>query len=400
MQNRRVGLWLIGARGSIAATLVTGLAALRQGSAGTIGLVTALEPYHDIGLADFEDIVVGGHEIRNNHLAFEARKLWTISRSVSPELIENAESFYGEVDGRIRPGTTIGVGQRIAELSEISELFKFESPREAISRLKADLVEFALKERLTRMVVINVASTEPTPTTLIPDSFQEVERTLNDIDRCALPASSLYFLAAAEAGASYINFTPSLGASPKPLQEYGVNCGISYAGCDGKSGETLLKSVIAPMFAERNLEVSSWVGHNILGNMDGWVLDDPNNKAPKIQSKDQVLNSILGYSPETHVSIEYIKSLGDWKTAWNHIHFNGFLDTPMTLQVTWQGADSILAAPLVLDLFRFVERAQRDGEVGLLTWLSCFFKRPQGMVPQDFSSQVLMLKKWATSKKV
>ena len=92
-------------------------------------------------------------------------------------------------------------------------------------------------------------------------------------------------------------------------------------GHDGKTGETLLKSVLAPMFAARNLQVMSWVGHNIFGNMDGKVLDDPANKQAKVASKDHLLQQILGYTPQTLVSIEYIESLGDWKTAWDHIHF-------------------------------------------------------------------------------
>ena len=135
-------------------------------------------------------------------------------------------------------------------------------------------------------------------------------------------------------------------------------------GCDGKTGETLLKSVLAPMFARRNLQVMSWVGHNIFGNMDGRVLDDPANKQAKIASKDHLLGEILGYRPQTLVSIEYIESLGDWKTAWDHIHFAGFLGTPMTMQFIWQGCDSVLAAPLVLDLVRLTELARRRGEIG------------------------------------
>ena len=116
-------------------------------------------------------------------------------------------------------------------------------------------------------------------------------------------------------------------------------------GYDGKTGETLMKSVLAPMFAHRNLEVMSWVGHNIFGNMDGKVLDDPANKKSKVTSKDRLLGQILGYPPQTLVSIEYIASMGDWKTAWDHIHFRGFLGTPMTLQFIWQGCDSLLGRP-------------------------------------------------------
>jgi myo-inositol-1-phosphate synthase len=142
----------------------------------------------------------------------------------------------------------------------------------------------------------------------------------------------------------------------------------------------------------------SWVGHNIFGNMDGRVLDDPRNKAAKVRSKDHLLAAILGYPPQTHVSIEYIQSLGDWKTAWDHVHFRGFLGTPMTLQFTWQGCDSILAAPLVLDLVRLVERAHRAGEYGVLEWLACFFKSPLGVAEQDFGRQVALLHAWAAAR--
>ena len=167
-------------------------------------------------------------------------------------------------------------------------------------------------------------------------------------------------------------------------------------GHDGKTGETLLKSTLAPMFAARNLEVMSWVGHNIFGNLDGLVLDDPANKAAKMKSKDQLVGDILGYDPQTLVSIEYIESLADWKTAWDHIHFQGFLNTPMTLQFIWQGCDSLLAAPLVLDLIRFTEREQRRGTSGVMTQLSSFFKSPMGEnVAPEFHQQYAMLEAWA-----
>ena len=165
-------------------------------------------------------------------------------------------------------------------------------------------------------------------------------------------------------------------------------------GHDGKTGETLLKSTLAPMFAARNLEVMSWVGHNIFGNMDGKVLDDPANKQSKVTSKDRLLHQIFGYSPQTLVSIEYIESLGDWKTAWDHIHFRGFLGTPMTMQFTWQGCDSLLAAPLVIDLVRLTERAYRHGDRGLLTFLASFFKSPLGSNEHNFAKQFQMLEVW------
>jgi myo-inositol-1-phosphate synthase len=394
MAARRVGVWLIGAKGGVATTMMTGLAALRRGAIEPVGLLTETEPFAGLSLVGFDDLVVGGHDIRAGRLGDEARRMWSESRAISPDLIDGAAAFFAEVEPRLRPGTLVASGDRIRSLADASAAALVETPRVAVARIRHDLEEFASAQRLDHVVVVNVASTEPPPTLPIPRDFAELEPLLDDPARCPLPSSSLYFLAAAEAGASYINFTPSTGATPTCLQALARERGVAHAGCDGKTGETLLKSVLAPMFAARNLQVMSWVGHNIFGNMDGKVLDDPRNKAAKVKSKDHLLAAILGYPPQTHVSIEYIESLGDWKTAWDHVHFRGFLGTPMTLQFTWQGCDSILAAPLVLDLVRLVERAQRGGESGPLEWLACFFKSPVGVSEQSFAAQVTMLMEW------
>lgn len=323
--------------------------------------------------------------------------MWTESRAITPDLLDGAAGFFAETERRLRPGTLVAAGDRIRSLADTATANVVETPRQAIQRVRADIEAFRQAEGLGHVIVVNVASTEPPPSLPIPDAFAAVEPLLDHAEACPLPASSLYFLAAAEAGSSYINFTPSTGATPGCLQQVALERRIAHAGCDGKTGETLLKSVLAPMFAARNLEVMSWVGHNIFGNMDGKVLDDPRNKAAKVRSKDHLLAAILGYPPQTHVSIEYIESLGDWKTAWDHIHFRGFLGTPMTMQFTWQGCDSILAAPLVLDLVRLVDRARRGGECGALEWLACFFKSPLNVAEQDFSRQVGMLREWVGS---
>jgi len=393
----RIGLWLIGAKGGVATTLMTGLAALRRGAIDPVGVVTALDPFTRLALVDFEDIVVGGHDIRAGRLGDEAQRMWAESRAIAPELLADAAGFFAEVESRLRPGTLVAAGDRIRSLADPRTAAVVETPRAAIDRVRGDIEAFQKAEGLGHVVVVNVASTEPPPALPIPEDFAAVEPLLSSAEKCPLPASSLYFLAAAEAGASYVNFTPSTGSTPACLQQVALDRRIAHAGCDGKTGETLLKSVLAPMFAARNLEVMSWVGHNIFGNMDGKVLDDPRNKAAKVRSKDHLLAAILGYPPQTHVSIEYIKSMGDWKTAWDHIHFRGFLGTPMTLQFTWQGCDSILAAPLVLDLVRLVERARRAGEYGAIEWLACFFKSPLNVAEQDFSKQVAMLDAWARS---
>jgi myo-inositol-1-phosphate synthase len=206
-----------------------------------------------------------------------------------------------------------------------------------------------------------------------------------------LPASSLYAYAALDLVFPFINFTPSLGASTPAHEELAVLRKTVTGGKDGKTGETLMKSVLAPMFALRNWRILSWVGHNIFGNRDGQVLDDPVNKSSKIRTKDALVSQIVGYKPQTHVSIEYIRSLDDWKTAWNHIHYQGFLGTKMILQFIWQGCDSLLAGPLVIDLARLGLLAQRRGEVGVLQHLACFFKNPMGVAEHDFFKQFAML---------
>jgi myo-inositol-1-phosphate synthase len=210
-----------------------------------------------------------------------------------------------------------------------------------------------------------------------------------------LPASSLYAYAALDLGFAYVNFTPSLGAGVPALLELAAKRQTCVCGKDGKTGETMLKSVLAPMFANRNLHVMSWVGHNIFGNRDGIVLNDPANKASKVKSKDQLLGQILGYKPQTLVTIEYVESLDDWKTAWDHIHFRGFLGTKMVMQFLWQGCDSLLAAPFVLDLARLSLLAQRRRETGVLKHLSAFFKSPMGVDEHHFFRQFGWLEEYA-----
>jgi myo-inositol-1-phosphate synthase len=395
MTPGRIGMWLVGAKGGVASTAITGLANLVRGAIEPIGLVTALSPFDRLDLVRFEDIVVGGHDIRPGRLGDEARRMWTESRAIPPEVLEAAAPYLADVETRLAPGTVVAAGDKIRELADDSIARRVETPRQAIDRIRADIEAFAAAAGLRHVVVVNVASTEPPAARPIPATYAELDPLLDDAAACPIPASSLYALAAFAAGASYVNFTPSTGATPAAIQEVARTRRLPHAGCDGKTGETLLKSVLAPMFAARHLEVMSWVGHNIFGNMDGRVLDDPRNKASKVRSKDHLLASILGYPPQTHVSIEWIRSLGDWKTAWDHIHFRGFLGTPMTMQFTWQGCDSILAAPLVLDLVRLVERAWRAGETGPLPWLACFFKSPIGVAEQDFSKQFSLLDGWA-----
>jgi myo-inositol-1-phosphate synthase len=388
MANRRVGLWLIGAFGSVGSTVALGLASLARKLSPPTGLVTALPVCDRLDLDDPGAFVVGGHDIRRTEFGETVLGLNERSHIFSARQIEACSPELTAWTANVRPGTILQSNETIRAMADLPESEKARSPREAIDRVQTDLKAFQTKHRLDQVVVINVASTEP-PFEL-SDEHRRLEALESALDRAtppALPASGIYAYAALDLGLPYVNFTPSLGTSCPALDELARRRGVPHAGKDGKTGETLLKSVLAPMFAARNLRVLSWIGHNILGGGDGRVLNDPANKASKVKSKDAALGSILGYRPQSLVSIEYVESLDDWKTAWDHIHFEGFLGTKMGMQFTWEGCDSVLAAPLVIDLARLALLAQRRGETGVMAHLACFFKSPMGTEEHDFARQ-------------
>ena len=398
--SERIGLWLVGACGGVATTVSVGLAALRKGLTDSTGLVTALPMFQSLPLVDWNDVVIGGHEIRQTDLLTEAVKLSRDSRVIDRETIIACEADLASFQKNIRPGVLHSCGPTIEKLADCprSQKTVHHSAQACVDQISADLQQFAQTNSLTRVIVVNIASTEPAPDlSQLPETWPALAETL-ERSECVLTSSSLYAIAAIENGFPFVNFTPSVGGDLPAIEQLAIERKVCQAGKDGKTGETFLKSVLAPAFKQRNLEIMSWVGHNIFGNMDGLVLDDPVNKETKVRSKDQLLGQMLGYQPQSHISIEYIKSLGDWKTAWDHIHFRGFLNTPMTLQFTWQGCDSILAAPLVLDLFRLTDLAAQRGEVGTLTWLASFFKSPQGTDVNEFAKQFQMLNDWCGNR--
>jgi myo-inositol-1-phosphate synthase len=378
----------------VGSTAALGLAALGRGLVDSTSLVTALPLFNRLDLDSPSRFVVGGHEIRRAGFRQTVRELQQRSNVFDPGLTEACQPDLERWEANVRPGTVLNAGPTITRLADRSEVQKAETSRAAIEQIQNDLRAFRESHRLDQLVVLNVASTEP-PTEL-GEVQESLERLAGALDgrQPLVPASTLYAWAALDLGLPYINFTPSLGASLPALLQLAGERGAVVGGKDGKTGETLLKSVLAPMFALRNWQILSWVGHNIFGNRDGVVLNDPANKASKIRTKDQVVSQIVGYKPQTHVSIEYIESLDDWKTAWNHIHFRGFLGVKMTMQFIWQGCDSVLAGPLVLDLARLALFAQRRGEVGVLRHLACFFKNPMGVTEHDFFKQFALLEEY------
>jgi len=393
------GVWLIGARGNVATLSMVGARAVARGATGTTGMVTAREPVASLSLPDVEDFVFAGHDIRAQSIEETAEEANEAGGVPDRGTLDAVREDLREIDDRVNSGTAISCGEVVEELSADRTVDE-SAVADIVAKIRGDYADFVDAHDLDRLVVVNVASTEPMMDT--PDRYDTVEAfeaAIEDNDR-DLPASTLYAYAAIDAGHPYVNFTPSTGSNLGGLKELAERENVPHAGRDAKTGETLVKSALAPMFAGRNLRVLSWEGHNILGNTDGLVLEDEDNKAGKIASKGGLLEDILGYETHSRVRIDYTPSLGDWKTAWDYIHFEGFLDTEMTLEFTWEGSDSALAAPLVLDLVRLVAYADEHGEGGLQPHLAPFFKSPMGVDEHDLSRQFQRLYEYAEAHAV
>ncbi|MFC8423537.1 inositol-3-phosphate synthase [Streptomyces sp. NPDC057236] len=359
----RFGVWLIGARGSVATTAIAGCAAVAAGLHPPTGMVTETAPFTACGLPSLSSLVFGGHDTvdcplpkRAEHLADGGVLPHGLPSAVHAELVA--------ADREIRPG-----GPPPGDTGRTQDQW--------IDVFAADIRDFVRRQDLAGAVVINVASTEPAPT----DG--------------SLPPSSLYAAAALRAGCSYVNFTPSTGLHHPALAPLAASSGLPYAGRDGKTGQTLLRSVLGPMFLQRALAVRAWSGTNLLGGGDGAALADPAAAAAKNAGKERVLADTLGTTPEGEVHIDDVPALGDWKTAWDHIAFDGFLGARMVLQTTWQGCDSSLAAPLVLDLARLTVRARQKGLTGPLSELGFYFKDPVGDGPSSLAEQYTELRHFA-----
>lgn len=370
----RTGIWLVGARGSVAVTTMVGALAVRASLAEPLGCVTDLPVLRGASLPGWGDLVFGGHDIAVLRLSKKAHSL--VCAGVLPAPL--VEAVEGELE-EIEPEILAAPAGR--------------TQHETVQRAVADLESFRLRNGLSRVVVINVSSTEPLITAHpAHQDLAALTEALRTED--VLPASSLYAYAAFTAGCSYVDFTPSTGARLPALAQLAGERGVPFAGSDGKTGETLLKSVLAPMFAMRNLRVRSWSGINLLGGGDGANLAQPDTNAAKVASKQRVLRETLGYQPEGHTRIDYVPDIGDLKTAWDLITFSGFLGSQMRLEFTWHGCDSALAAPLVLDLARLTAAAHSRGAVGALPQLAFFFKDPIGDVSHSLGDQWHDLVNW------
>ncbi|MCA8953278.1 MAG: inositol-3-phosphate synthase [Planctomycetes bacterium] len=384
----KVGVWLFGACGGLATTVVVGARAIARGLFPPQGLVTATPAADGIAWQPLEGLVFGGHEVRDSDYVTAAKEIRESTGTLSESLLQALRSDLRAASRNIRPGVMPNAGRTIESLVGSGGRGRRQSLRAQVARIERDLVEFRERHRLDRLICVNVTSTEaPLPLGPAHRTLAAFEKAIARDDLRAVRPSSIYAYATARLGLPFVHFTPSNATLTPAIRELFDRTGAPYMGCDGKTGETLVKSALAPMFKYRNLRVLSWQGYNILGDRDGRVLADEANKKAKVATKDQLLPNLLGYPLHTHVGIDYVPSLDDLKTAWDFVHFQGFLGVKMVLQFIWQGCDAILAAPLVLDLIRFADLAARRGERGPMTWLASFFKQPVDVAEHDLHRQ-------------
>lgn len=384
-----IGIAFVGVGGGVATTIAAGLELLRDGAIGTEGLPLA-EFEGTSNLAGYEQLRVAGWDLSADDLATAAAG----HQVVSPELLE-----------KVRPGLeTIcpwpAIGNEAFCRNVTGEHLRRENGhRGVIAKVQADLSDFADKLGGKRIVVINLASTEKVPDLAHPAmaDIAAFETALDENDPGISP-SMLYAYASITAGFPYGNFTPNVAAEVPALCAIARSRGVPVAGRDGKTGQTFLKTVLAPALRARALHVDGWYSTNILGNRDGQALDDPASLASKLGTKGDVLDSMLGYPVPDHiVQISYYKPRGDAKEAWDNIDLTGFLGETMQLKVNFLCKDSILAAPLVIEIVRCLDLAKRRGEAGPIEALGSFFKAPMsesGTPEHSLFAQQARLIRW------
>jgi myo-inositol-1-phosphate synthase len=370
-KNQKLGVMIVGISGAVASTAVAGIELLRQKTIGTEGLPLAAMPESlTANLIAYENIVFSGWDMIDEDLAAAAithnvltlQQFQAVSEqleAVKPLPAVCNEAFCHNIEGK---------NVRIAD-----------NHFAAVEAICNDIRQFKIERDCERVVMINLASTES-----FIDKDSQTFATLDDFEKALgensteISPAMIYAYAAISESVAYGNFTPSVGADIPALVEYAAQKGVPLAGKDGKTGQTMIKTVIAPGLKTRALKVAGWYSTNILGNRDGLALSHPDSLKSKVTTKGSVLDDILGYTVEDHlVDIRYYRPRGDNKEAWDNIDIVGFLGQPMQLKINFLCKDSILAAPLVIEIARLLEYAQRCGEGGVQSQLSVFFKLPQ-----------------------
>ncbi|MCH2101000.1 MAG: inositol-3-phosphate synthase [Planctomycetes bacterium] len=387
----RTGLLLVGARGAIATTVLHGLESIRAGLPAC-GLVTETPAFSHIDWEDLARFHVTGWDIGGD----SHRSAEDLARvGVLPQdLVELCAGLRERFEHSIAPGLAEPEDAQLMQGESADRLLL--SLPEAVEALREDIRNWRKSEGYRRSVVVYLATAERDRELPAGWSHPEADpmELLSEAPR-DLSRSVLYAIASILEGVPFINFTPAPGGAVPAVAGLAHRLGVPVLGNDGKTGETLIKTVLAPMFRDRGLNVMAWEGYNMLGNKDGAALSDPMRASGKLRNKDAVLHDILDSERvHTGVRIDFVPSLHDLKTAMDFVHFEGFLGSHMQLQFTWQASDSALAAPLVLDLARIALRAQERGEGGPLRAAASFFKNPLDVCDHDFHRQMDLLRTW------
>ncbi|RZK37538.1 MAG: inositol-3-phosphate synthase [Hymenobacter sp.] len=392
-QTTRLGVAIVGLGGAVATTAVAGVALLRAGEMATTGLPLANLPETLTDqLVRYENLVFGGWDLSPDDLAAAARHHCVLER-------HQLAAVEAELSA-IQPWPAVG-NVRFCRNVTGQHLLAVASHAAAVEAIRANLQRFREEQNLERVVVINLASTEAMPDLSLPQfATPEAFEAAIQADDAQIPPAMLYAYAAILEDVPYVNFTPSCAADAPALLRLAEQRGVPVAGKDGKTGQTFMKTVLAPALHARNLHIDGWFSTNILGNRDGLALDNAESLASKITTKGSVLDQITGYKVENHVvHIHYYKPRGDNKEAWDNIDVEGFLGQKMQIKVNFLCRDSILAAPLALELARLADLAKRRQEGGVAHALGVFFKSPMvpepSMVPiHGFEQQQAILLNW------
>ncbi len=385
----KLGVLLPGFCGAISTTLVGGVEAIKAGESKPIGSLTQMGRIRVgkrtenrnplikdfVPLADLGDLVFGGWDIFDENLYQAALKAGVLERMQIEALKDRLSEF--------RPMKAVFSNKFVRNISG-PNVKKGKNKYELALQLVEDIKNFKKEHGLDRAVMIWCASTEVyTKEQDVHSSLAKFEKGMK-ASHPAISPSMLYVWAALKSGVPFINGAPNLGVAIPAMVELAKKQGLPLAGSDYKTGQTLMKTIIAPGLKSRMLGISGWFSTNILGNRDGEVLDDPASFKTKEVSKLSVLETILKpeifpdlYKDLYHkVRINYYPPRGDNKEGWDNIDIFGWLGYPMQIKVDFLCRDSILAAPLALDLVLFMDLAKRAGLSGIQEWLSFFFKSP------------------------
>jgi myo-inositol-1-phosphate synthase len=404
----KLGVMLVG-MGAVSTTTIAGVLAIRRGLAKPIGSLTQMGTVRlgkrtegrspvirdFVPLTSLDDIVFGGWDIFEDN-SYEAAKTAGV---LSKELLEQIRPELEQ----IRPWPAVFDRQYVKRLDG-PNVKKGRNKRDLAEQLREDIRRFKDEHGLERLVMVWCGSTEIYLTeSPAHASIEAFEKALEANDP-SIPSSMVYAYAAIKEGIPYANGAPNLSADVPALIQLAGETRSPLAGKDLKTGQTLIKTVIAPGLKARLLGVEGWYSTNILGNRDGEVLDDPESFKSKEETKKSVLDFILQpnlypdlYKELCHVvRINYYPPRGDNKEGWDNIDIFGWLGYPMQLKINFLCRDSILAAPIVLDVALFLDLAKRAGMYGIQEWLSFYFKAPMhapGLYPEhDLFIQLMKLK--------